>query len=230
MRAGSRARRVGASAAAIGLGSALAVVALLHAPFARRLLARAGGCPIAGMTLSPEQADAARRAASAGERGRLRAPARPALRFTLDETRVADVRAWAAQTGVECKDPRKGLMICAPVPAAALGSSDPQAAVDELALEFDAQGRLVNETAWRSHLGAEAGASFARRLASSLEAVLGPPQTRAGDFDAARFARPGAPSVSTLSYRYSDYFADVTAMNLPFSGTLLREHYMAAAD
>ena len=33
-----------------------------------------------------------------------------------------------------------------------------------------------------------------------------------------------------LSFRYKDYFADVTAMNLPTTGVALREQYLSAVD
>lgn len=37
-------------------------------------------------------------------------------------------------------------------------------------------------------------------------------------------------SLATRSYRFRDYVADVTAMNLPSAGLALREHYMSARD
>jgi hypothetical protein len=36
--------------------------------------------------------------------------------------------------------------------------------------------------------------------------------------------------MSSVSYRFRDYIAEVTAMNGPSSGPSVREHYMSARD
>jgi hypothetical protein len=131
------------------------------------------------------------------------------------------VRAWARSARVGCEDARADLVTCAHVPAAA-------GTIDELALAFDAQGRLVNVTTLRTHMGATAAAAAAHAIAVSLGRELGPPTTSGGAFDGAHLAEPGVAGLASISYRFSDYVADVTAMNLPHSGSSVREHYMSA--
>jgi hypothetical protein len=250
---------------------ATAAVGVLHAPFARPLLMRLGGCPMAGaaqmtsvemeharhialagerpialagerpialagerpIALAGERPIALageRPIALAGERPAESAPSRPALGFTLDTTTLADVHAWAARTHADCDDPHAGLVKCTQVAAASLGLDPAAGAVDELALAFDVQGHLVNETTYRSHLAPAVAARTAQGIVASLATRLGPAGTHAGSFDAAALSRSTAESISTVSYRFADYVADVSSMSIGSSGSIVREHYMSARD
>ncbi|MCL2449783.1 MAG: hypothetical protein FWD17_12620, partial [Polyangiaceae bacterium] len=102
--------------------------------------------------------------------------------------------------------------------------------VDKLALGFDIEGRLVDETMLREHLPAERAARTARQIVESLAAVLGPPAQHAGLFDTSALARGGTASISTVAYRFEDYVADVSTTNLGVTGPMLREHYMSGRD
>ena len=213
-------------------GTAVAAVALvgaLHAPFARGLLMRIGGCPFAGAHMTAAQADVARHLALAVGRESASAPARPALGFVLDATTLADARRWKSDHHLACKEPREGLLQCADVPAQALGLSPAGGAVTDLELEFGPQGRLVNATTLRSRLTAQAASTAAGGIAASLGKSLGAPTRSTGSFDADHLARPIAESIATLSYHYADYVADVTAMRLA-TGVAVREQYMSARD
>jgi hypothetical protein len=221
-------RRLFVAAGAMAL--ATAAIGVLHTPFARPWLMRLGGCPLAGAKMTPVEMENARHIALAHERGTGSAPARPAVGFTLDATTLAEVHAWAARSHADCEDPHPGLVRCVNVTPAAVGLDPAEGRIDELALGFDTKGRLVNETTFRSHLSPSAASHTARSIVDSLATKLGPADHHAGDFGAAHLSQPTADSISAVSYRYSDYVADVSAMNLGFSGPLVREHYMSAKD
>jgi hypothetical protein len=213
-------------ATAGGVTFSIAAIGALHMPFARGLLMRVGGCPMAGAKMTPVEMDAARHLAVAANPGTTAAPARPALAFTLDVTTLADVHAWAKSAHVDCDDVHPGLVKCTDVP----GPRARAGAIDELALGFNTAGHLVNVTTLRQHLSPSQAADSARDLTTALRAELGPGGHTAGTFDAAHLAQPGAYSTAMLSYRFADYVADVTAMNMGASGTSVREHYMSARD
>jgi len=213
---------------ALGLGISTLAIGALHAPPFRHLLMRLGGCPMLGARMTPEQMDNARRISVSADRGDVAAPLRPALGFVLDVTTLADVHAWGNREKVACEDARAGLVTCTGVRPSAFGSPTADAPIDELALGFDARGRLVNITTLRSHLSAADAALASRDIGTLLEASLGSAGKRTGAFDTRRLARSGVDSLATVQYRYRDYFADVTAMNLPESGPSIREHYMSA--
>jgi hypothetical protein len=214
-------------AAAVLGGIALAglVVAALHIPlaFSGRGTPR-GSCPMgrtAGDTTAP--LDEARRTAVSRARGMGHAPSRPAFGLVLDRTTMDEVRAWSRREGATCDELRDALMTCT-------GLSASDAPIDELALAFDAHGHLVNVTTLRTHLTPDAAADVARRITASLARELGAPSVAAGDFAPDSLSQPGAGSLASVSYRFADYIAEVTAMNLPHSGPTVREHYMSAAE
>jgi hypothetical protein len=215
--------------AALAAVAVIGLIGALHAPFARAVLARFGGCPFAGATMTAAQADAARRMALARPRRASMAPARPALGFALDATTVAEARRWAALHRLACDEPREGLVRCARVPAQLLGLRAGASPVADLALEFDPGGHLVTATTFRSGLSAGEAAATASRIAASLGEALGDATARTGTFDPAHLARSPADSIATLAYHYADYVADVTAMRLA-SGVAVREQYMSARD
>ena len=111
-----------------------------------------------------------------------------------------------------------------------LGLPSVQGPIDELALEFDPRERLVNMTTLRIHLTPQTASAQARAIVAALAAKLGPADRRAGDFEASTLGARSEESISTVRYRFADYVADVTAMNLPSSGPSIREHYMSARD
>jgi hypothetical protein len=189
-------------------------------PFARKLLMRAGGCPFGNASLA--ELESARHAAMQPERGKTPAPARPALGFELDKTTRADTRAWASRSHVSCDDVREGLVKCTSVPASALGVPEADGPVGELYFGFNTKGVLVDVSTMRTHVDPRP----AEDIEGRLEAQVGVPQMKKGGFDGKTIATP----VSTVRYRYSDYFAEVIALHLKDEGLVLREHYMSAND
>jgi len=205
-------------------------IGALHMPFARSLLMRLGGCPMAGARVTPKEMDNGRRMALEVERGKTAAPARPAVGFVLDSTSLADVHAWAARERVSCEDRHPGLVVCTDVKPGAVGLPDAEGTIDELALGFNQRGALANETTTRGHLTPQGAERAAHVIVGSLSAKLGPADKSVGSFGAQQLSGPAAASISTVSYRYLDYVAEVSAINLPRSGLSVREHYMSAND
>ncbi|MET0791271.1 MAG: hypothetical protein ABW061_07090 [Polyangiaceae bacterium] len=58
---------------------------------------------------------------------------------------------------------------------------------------------------------------------------VGDPTTEAGSRDAS-YLSAGRLHTAVVSCRFKDYFADVSATNIPGRGLTLREHYMSARD
>jgi hypothetical protein len=206
---------------AIGFAS----VGVVHMPFARDLLRRAGGCPVGHARLA--EIEPARHASLVAERGLLAAPARPALGFELDRTTPAEARAWAERASVTCKEVREGLVRCENVPPRALGLPESDGPVGELYLGFNTRARLVDVSTMRAHL---ARVDAARDVETKLVSQVGAPPQKSGSFDEAHLSLEGALGLASIRYRYRDYFADVIAMRFASDGLVLREHYMSAND
>ena len=195
----------------------LGAVGLLHAPPGRSLMRLLGGrCPARGV--SPAAAESLRQRGVRALRGEQPAPERPALGLALDRARLADARGWAAARGGSCVERARpsSLLICRNLPD-----------YDEVTFAFAPDGRLVSVATLRERLpGLVAGAAFAgirRQLAERLgDGAL------AGDPTASRLTA-GPLHVARLQYRFADYLASVTAMNLP-EGVALREQYQSARD
>ena len=238
-------RRLGRWGLRVGGGLLLltAAVGLLHTPWARPLLARVGGCPVA--RVSAAQADALRlRGMARTLVGSRPAPRRPALGFALDRATAADVGAWGASAGVACKPKRVGLLTlhCAGVPRALLPAQDRPAdrpaarpagavsaelpaTIEDLAFTFDQAGRLVSVDAFTRRLpAAQARAAYAASTAD-LGAALGPPTDEAG---------PAVPESLALfagarrRYRFRDYAAILSLSRLP-GGLAVREQYLSGS-
>jgi hypothetical protein len=208
-----------AAIAVAGLG----LIALLHLPFARPLLARVAGCPFDRVT--PRQVELARESALRRLRGTGVAPARPALGFTLDRTTLGDVREWARREGVRCEESRQSTLVkCDNVPASVLA---PGAAgsFDEVAFGFRiADRQLMNITTLCGGLDASAAAARLSETATRLERELGAP--------AAKRLPAGwtAAGPAFISYRFRDYLAEASAMRVPSHGVVVREHYVSARE
>jgi hypothetical protein len=222
--------------AMLALLLATAGMGLLHTSWGRPLLMRLGGCPAA--RVSPAEVDRLRLSGfhAVALPGSLRAPARPALGFTLEETTPADVRAWAARAWVRCEARERGLLSlrCRQVPRGRLpgaasgvaGGHVPAGgpAIDELALTFSPGGRLVSVDAFTPRLLPSDAAAAYGAATARLQAWLGPPADEIGDGAGASLA--SAPlATARARFRFDDYVAIVSASNLS-SGVAVREQYL----
>jgi hypothetical protein len=211
------------------LALTMAVGGFLHTKAGRPLLARMfpNACPMNFATA--ERVDQARRIAVAVDRGSSSAPARPAFGFRLDASTKSDVLAWAKAHHVSCTDEHAWLIKCDEVDPVALGRPASEGRVEELALGFRPDGRLVNVTTLRRHLTPEEGNRVAEQIGRELYRQLG--KAREPDQVVGEGTLTGdALSSKRVSFRYADYAADVVALNLPQSGVAVREHYLSAAD
>src|SRR5258705_2469838 len=220
------ARRAGIGGAALALVFR-AFMGFLHTSAGRPVMARLFGarCPMKSATA--EGVDRARRMGVAAERGAASAPARPAFGFRLDRTTRADVRAWARRHQVSCVEPQAWLVQCGDVAPGALGRPDGEGRIEELTFGFRPDGRLVNVSTLRRRLTPAEGNRIASDIAKVLYAELGQPTP--SSIGEGRLSDESLSS-TRVSLRYSDYFADVTAMNLPTTGVALREQYLSATD
>jgi hypothetical protein len=213
----------------IFVGSGVALVGVLHMPFARGLLMQAGGCPMA-TAASPEQIDQAHQAALAKVRGTERAPARPAFGFALEKTTRDDVTTWASHQNLSCETDRGKVLRCNAVPAAAVGVPAVQGPITTLSFAFNAKDILVDVSSMRMHLRPEAGLAAVTDIADGLAKQLGPPHTHLGAFDVEHLSQKSVAGLSNIAYRFHDYVVDVVTMSFETDGLVLREHYASIAD
>lgn len=213
---------------ALGL---VGIVGALHAPFARSLLMKMGGCPLG--KASAAEVEQGRMQAVRNTRGATQAPARPALGFTLDASTPEDVHVWAKANLVTCNDKREGMLItCKDVAASVLMDRKGEpGVVDEVSFAFRPRDRkLVNVTVVSFALPAEEGA---RRMQAATERLakqehLGAPTHAAGEATAQRLSQGGF-MTATAEYTYADYMAEVTATSFT-RGVTVREHFLSATE
>ncbi|HKB12598.1 MAG TPA: hypothetical protein VKD69_18175 [Vicinamibacterales bacterium] len=212
----------------IRLGGALAAatlgVGLLHLPAARPLLTRLGACPVGRASAS--EIEEARRIALRSLRGDAPAPARPALGFELERTTLDDVRGWARARAIACDESREStLLVCRRVQADAL-ESDVLQPIDEVAFVFRVRDRrLVNVTTLTAGVSPRHAADSFAAIAAALSSSLGAPEASRLPPQRWDGTRP-----AFVRYRYLDYVADVSAMQLPGRGIVMREQYMSASE
>jgi hypothetical protein len=227
-RSPGRRRAVRALFAAGMLGGAfVGVMGFLHTPAGRPFMKRLGmSCP--ARKVSPAQAETLRQRGVGALRGTAAAPARPALGLALDTARAADVAAWAKDHGLGClaRERPSATFTCTSVPAAALSSAVGDGIIDQIVFAFAPDGRLVSVDSLRRALTAPDAARLFGRIEDDLAAKLGGGGVRVGDATPA-YLGGGVMHTARVQYRFSDYLATVTAMNL--SGRVaLREQYQSA--
>jgi hypothetical protein len=202
---------------------ATTIIGLLHLPMARPLLARLGECPVRA---TPTEIEQARRIALRALRGTDPAPARPALGFTLETTTLADVQAWARTRGIACAASMSDTLVkCDAVPAGAV-TTGASGTFDEIAFGFRlADHRLVNLTTLSGGMNVSAAATRFTAVAGTLAGALGAPTSERLPTSTWNAGGP-----VFVQYRYADYLAGISAMELPGRGVVVREHYMSARD
>jgi hypothetical protein len=218
-----RGLKVGAAATVLFVG----FVGFLHTNAGRPLLAAAGiGCP--AMRVSPAEVESVRQRALTTLRGTTPASERPAFGLVLDKSTEAELIAWTKASGLACDAaarPTRNLT-CRGVPASSLPMAPAGSDFDEVNFNFFPDGRLLGVETLRRHLSSVEAARLFTTITETLTAKIGGATERAGDATAA-YLGGGAMHTAFARYRYSNYLATITAMNL--SGRIaLREQYQSA--
>lgn len=215
----------------LGTGTFLTgAIGLLHLPAAAPILRRispASVCPLTRGT--PEQVDRGNAIAGAAIRAATPnkpAPARPALGFELDGSRIADVDRWASDHKLTCKTMGgvANLKKCTDVPGAALGQAG---TFEEVTFGFRSTGELVNVQTLRRHLPVSEALSIANGRERDLAEKLGPPSTVGGTPTVAHLTH-GPLQTYVAEHQFTDYRATVSATNLLDVGFMVREQYFSA--
>lgn len=203
--------RIGAVAAGAAVGF-VGVMGVLHTPYGRPLMRRLGmACP--ATKVSPAQVEALRLRAVAKMRGDLPSPSRPALGQTLDVSRAVEVSAWTRAHHLGCVEKARPVHTLTCTGAAVPPAQDPKAPpVDQIVFAFAPDGRLVSVDRLRSTLTPVEATRLFGQAADQLLAALGPGQV-VGDASPDYLAG-GSMHAARLAYRFSDYLATVTAMNV----------------
>ena len=219
--------------ALLGLSVATLVVVgffgFLHTKAGRPWMARLGmGCPVGKIT--PAQAVVTRERGMADLRGDRPAPSRAALGFVLDQSTDADVRAWAARAGVGCKEEARGFRIlrCQSVPARALGEDSGTTSAESVTFALAENGTLLSVDVLRRDVPGARAAELYGALTSRLTRELGAP-TKATALPTGEYLAGGPMHTAVSTWRFEDYLATVTAMNLgDRGGIVVREQYGSA--
>jgi hypothetical protein len=223
----ARRRLVRAVATLAGLaGAFVGVMGFLHTPYGRPLMRRLGmSCP--ATKVSPAGAEGVRLRAVASLRTAVPSRARPALGQALDVSRPIDVNAWTRAQGLACVEEARPSHAIRCAGLAGHPAADPKAPpADQIVFSFAPDGRLVGVDRLRSTLTAAEASRLFSRAAGELTATLGPGGQMIGDATPAYLAG-GSMHTARLQYRYSDYLATITAMNI--SGrVVMHEQYESA--
>lgn len=207
-------------------GAFVGVMGFLHTPYGRPLMRRLGmSCP--ARKVSPAAAEAVRLRAVASLRTAVPSPARPALGQTLDVSRAIDVNAWAQARGLACTEEMRPSHAIRCAGLAGQPAVDPQAPpTEQIVFSFAPDGRLVSVDWLRSRLTAAEASRLFSYAAAKLTSALGSRGQMVGDATPSYLAG-GSMRTARLQYRYSDYLATVTAMNI--SGrVVMHEQYESA--
>jgi hypothetical protein len=209
----------GACAGLVGL------IGILHTPYGRPLMRRLGAaCPVA--KVAPGEVEAVRLRAVAALRTEVPSPARPAVGQTLDVSRAADVTGWAHARRLACVEAARPSHTIRCEGSDGERPRDPRVPpVDQFVFAFAPDGRLVSVDRLRSRLTAVEASRLFGQAADDLAVVLGPGRL-AGDATPDYLAS-GSMHLARLAYRFSDYLATVTVMNV--SGrVVMHEQYESA--
>ncbi len=195
---------------ALFLVASVSLIGVMHMPFARNLLRRAS-CPFptTDRVLTVREAEGLRIAKLAPARSLSRAPARPALGFSLDTTRRADVIAWAREHDLRCTEDRHGAGVtCANVAANQLPARVATDVRGTLMFGFAPDARLVS-VHYLSRDGSRERARSRAEEATHMLASLSGPVHAEGSFGLERPLAQGRRSVA-----FRNYTAEIAATNV----------------
>jgi hypothetical protein len=203
--------KIGVAFGAIG---SIAAMGLAHVPAVRGLVL-GDTCPFT-RTPSAAELEGLRVKTAANLRGTMRAAARPAFGFRLDETSREEILAWGQSVGASCEREQNDTAIRCE------GARVEGGGVSDAFFRFDLRGRLVAVDVMRDGLDAAAAAELFQKLARKTTKEAGTPTAQRGESTAA--ALDGYQRVAA-EYRFSDYAADLSATNMGAQGIIVREQY-----
>lgn len=212
--------------AAIGLPLlAVGLIGLAHLPFARSLLAAAGGCPAAFARATPAELERTRGEAVKPLRTDRIAAGHGALRFTLGVSTKSEVMDWATAAGATCSEEMKGAAArCKGVGGEAVHAPAAGLAFSDVFFRFDTQGTLMAVDAMHEGAPADQAIHYFEAASRKLATDFGPPTPS---------PMPTAESLgepytrAAFEYRFRDLAVDLTATNFGATGVVVREQYRA---
>ncbi len=214
---------------AIGLPLlAVGLIGLAHLPFARSLLAAAGGCPAAFARATPAELEKTRGEAMKPLRSDRVAAGHAALRFTLGTSTKSEVLAWsdgAEGAGAVCSEEMKGAAIrCKGVGSDAVHAPAQGLAFSDVFFRFDPKGTLVAVDGMHDGAPADQAIQYFEAASHKLETDFGAPNPSpmpTAELLAEPFSR------AAFEYRFRDLAVDLTVTNLGDRGVVVREQYRA---
>jgi hypothetical protein len=202
---------------ALALASAL--IGLAHTPTGRQtwigkkvMTTLVRFCP--ARNLSAQAVDRFMEIGLAKLRGPLKAPARPALDFQLDETREPEVLAKMAARGLKCEEKKVGYLLvhC----SASLA--------DDTTFVFGGNGKLKSISVYRTNLPESSAEELWQKTAQNLHHQLGQPTQNLGKPELN--AQQDVLDLHSYEYRFKDYYAKITIYNKG-EGRALYERYQS---
>ncbi len=153
----------------------------------------------------------------------IRAAARPAFGFVLDQSTRADVKSWSARAGSTCTDELGGAALrCEPTDKTR--SAENGVGVSDAFFRFEPSGVLVGIDLMREGTDGEKAAAVLTTLTERISLAAGPPSTVQGTASSAHLAG-GYLNRAATEFRFADYAADVSATNMGERGVVVREQY-----
>lgn len=213
-------------AVAVGLPLlAVGLIGLAHLPFARSLLAGAGGCPAAFARATPAELEKTRGEAVMALRTDRIAAGHSALRFTLGQSTKSEVMDWARASGATCSEEMKGAAVrCKGVASQAVRAPASGLAFSDVFFRFDTHDALMAVDAMHEGAPADQAVRYFEEASRKLATDFGPP-TPSPMPTAESLAEPY--TRAAFEYRFRDLAVDLTATNLGATGVVIREQYRA---
>jgi len=189
-----------------------------------------GGCPFGyDQAMSAEQRERASARFAAKHRGEARAPNRPSLGFTLEQTTRTQVIEHMAERGVHCSNGH-GVsdLTCVHVPSRALPGEAPSAPERTLWFTFGTRGTLLSVIAVSRDPNADTIGNAFRSVQDSLSAQAGAPTASRGSADSQTLAQ-GLLRQASVEFRFQNYYALERAANMG-NAYVLTEEYRSLPD
>ena len=189
-----------------------------------------GGCPFGyDQAMSPAQRERARAQFATIHRGEQRAPTRPALGVTLDQTTRAQVQASMSAQGVQCsRGHGMSDLTCLNVPSSALPGSASGAPARTLWFTFGTKEQLLSVVAVSRDPNAQTISNAFASTQSLLNNQAGAAATTAGSA-AAHALTQGILRQASAEYRFKNYYAVERAANMG-NAYVLTEEYRSLPD